>query len=50
MWVVEHSEYTERKSLASFEEILSSACSQYEGSCVADMVVLIIVQFEGQLF
>jgi hypothetical protein len=35
--VVEHSEYTERKSLASFEETLSSACSKYEGGGVADM-------------
>lgn len=29
--VVEQSEYTERKSLASFAEALSSACSLYEG-------------------
>lgn len=47
--VVEDSEYIEVKSLASPEEALSFACSQCEGSCVEDMVKLIIVQFEGQL-
>jgi hypothetical protein len=30
-------EYTETKSLASHEETLSSACSQYEGGGVVDI-------------
>lgn len=46
--VVEDSEYIEIKSLSSLEETLGFACSQYEGSCVEDIVRLIIVQFEGQ--
>lgn len=45
--VVDDSEYIDIKSLASLEETLSFACSQYEGSCVEDIVRLIMVQFEG---